>query len=125
MFVDMCPITSIHPYEHNPRHNDTAVEAVAASIQAFGFRQPIVVDEHDVILVGHTRYRAALRLGLTTVPVHVAIGLTPAQAQAYRLADNQTATLSSWDEGKLVQELGRLREMGFDLNLTGFTERTR
>jgi DNA modification methylase len=108
--------------QNNPRHNDAAVEAVAASIREFGFRQPLVVDEHDVILVGHTRYRAALHLGLTTVPVHVAIGLTPAQAQAYRLADNQTATLSSWDEGKLVQELGRLREMSFDLNLTGFTE---
>ncbi|HEY7154737.1 MAG TPA: ParB N-terminal domain-containing protein [Gemmataceae bacterium] len=64
MHVEMRPITSIHPYDHNPRHNDPAVDAVAASIREFGFRQPIVVDEQDIIIVGHTRYRAALKLGL-------------------------------------------------------------
>src|SRR5262249_54137223 len=89
--VDMRPLTSIRPYENNPRVNDPAVDAVAASLREFGFRQPIVVDEHDVIIVGHTRYKAALKLGLEAVPVHVAVGLTPAQAKAYRLADNQTA----------------------------------
>jgi DNA modification methylase len=121
MHVEMRPIGSIRPYDHNPRHNDPAVDAVAASIQAFGFRQPIVVDEHDVIIVGHTRYKAALKLGLKMVPVHVAAGLTPAQAKAYRIADNQTATLSQWDDDKLVQELAQLREMDFDLGLTGFS----
>src|SRR5262249_34832171 len=108
-------------YENNPRQNDAAVDAVAASIQAFGFSQPIVVDEQDVIIVGHTRYKAALKLGLMEIPVHVATGLTPAQARAYRLADNQTATLSSWDEDKLPLELLALQEQGFDLNLTGFS----
>ena len=76
MQVDMRPITSIRPYENNPRLNDPAVDAVAASIREFGFRQPIVVDEASVIIVGHTRYKAALKLGLTEVPVHVAVGLT-------------------------------------------------
>src|ERR1700746_2987228 len=104
MNVEMRPITSIRPYENNPRINDAAVDAVAASIREFGFRQPIVVDEEGVIIVGHTRYKAALKLGLQTVPVHVARGLTPAQAKAYRLADNQTATLSSWNEDLLPIE---------------------
>jgi DNA modification methylase len=121
MLVAMRPITSIHPYENNPRIYDAAVDAVAASMRKFGFRQPIVVDEEYVIIVGHTRYKAALKLGMTEVPVHVAIGLTQAQARAYRLADNQTATLSSWDDDKLPLELMGLQEMGFDLDLTGFS----
>src|SRR4051794_5352944 len=120
MHVEMRPITAIRPYENNPRHNDEAVEAVAASIQAFGFRQPLVVDEEGVIVVGHTRYKAALQLGLTEVPVHVAVGLSPAQARAYRLADNQTNQLSYWDDDKLPLELAGLQEVGFDLALTGF-----
>jgi site-specific DNA-methyltransferase (adenine-specific) len=121
MHVEMRPIGSIRPYEDNPRLNDAAVDAVAASIRAFGFRQPIVVDEQGVIIVGHTRYKAAVKLGLTEVPVHVAAGLTPEQARAYRIADNQTATLSQWDDGKLTAELVALQGAGFDLDLTGFT----
>src|SRR5207249_6556037 len=105
----------------NPRHNDQAIEAVAASIREFGFRQPIVVDEDGVIVVGHTRYKAALHLGLERVPVHVAGGLTPAQGKAYRLADNQTASLSHWDHERLPLELAELQRMDFDLNLTGFS----
>jgi DNA modification methylase len=121
MLVEMRPISAIRPYENNPRQNDAAVDAVAASIREFGFRQPIVVDEAGVIIVGHTRYKAALKLGMTDVPVHVAVGLSPAQAKAYRIADNQTATMSSWDEDKLPLELMGLQELGFDLNLTGFS----
>ena len=83
---------------HHPRHNDEAIDAVAASIKEFGFRQPIVTDEQDVIIVGHTRYKAAAKLGMELVPVHVAIGLSPQQARAYRIADNQTATIATWDE---------------------------
>jgi site-specific DNA-methyltransferase (adenine-specific) len=101
MNVEMRPIGSIRPYANNPRLNDAAVDAVAKSIKEFGFRQPIVVDEDSVIIVGHTRYKAALKLGLTHVPVHVAAGLTPAQAKAYRLADNQTASIATWDDDKL------------------------
>ncbi len=101
MKVEQWKIGDVKPYEHNSRVNDSAVDAVAASIQEFGFRQPIVVDEHGVIIVGHTRYKAALKLGLETVPVHVAKGLTSAQIKAYRLADNRTGELI-----RLLQEVG-------------------
>jgi DNA modification methylase len=121
MQVEEWPIGRIRPYPGNPRINDHAVEAVAASIRAFNFRQPIVADENGVIIVGHTRYLAALRLGLKTVPVHVARGLTEAQAKAYRLADNKTAELAEWDEEQLRQELAELKEMDFDLDLLGFS----
>jgi DNA modification methylase len=122
MLVEERPVGSIKPYDNNPRDNDPAVDAVAASIREYGWRQPVVVDEQDVIIVGHTRYKAALKLGLKTVPVHVARGLTPAQARAYRIADNQTATLSRWDEDKLPLELMELQKADFDLTLTGFPE---
>ena len=121
MQIAMRPITTIKPYENNPRVNDAAIEAVARSIREFGFRQPIVVDEQDVIIVGDTRYKAAQRLGLTEVPVHVGAGLTPAQAKAYRLADNQTAHLATWNEDRLLQELLDLEKLNFDLDLTGFS----
>jgi site-specific DNA-methyltransferase (adenine-specific) len=121
MLVEMRPVESIRPYENNPRLNDPGVDAVAESIKAFGFRQPVVVDEDGVIIVGHTRYKAALKLGLSEVPVHVAVGLSPAQARAYRIADNQTATLSAWDDDKLPLELIELQKLDFDLSLTGFS----
>jgi DNA modification methylase len=114
-------LTDIKPYPGNPRHNDQAVDAVARSIKEFGFRQPLVLDESDFIIVGETRYKAALKLGLTKVPVHVATGLTPAQAKAYRLADNKTAQLATWDDELLVQELLDLEKLNFDLDQTGFS----
>jgi site-specific DNA-methyltransferase (adenine-specific) len=117
----MRPLSSLRPYANNPRINDHAVAAVAASIKEFGFRQPLVIDESGLIIVGHTRYKAALLLGLEEVPVHIADGLTSAQIRAYRLADNQTATLSQWNEDLLPIELAALQEMGFDLDLTGFS----
>jgi ParB-like chromosome segregation protein Spo0J len=121
MKVEMRRMSDIKPYQSNPRHNDEAVDAVAASIKEFGFRQPLVLDETDVIVVGHTRFKAAKKLGMEFVPVHVAIGLTPEQARAYRIADNQTATIATWDEDKLPLELLALQEAGFDLDLTGFS----
>jgi DNA modification methylase len=121
MDVTWRDVSTIKPYEHNPRVNEHAVDAVAASIKEFGFRQPIVVDEEGVIVVGDTRFKAALKLGLTKVPVHVAIGLTAAQIKAYRIADNQTASLSQWNEELLVRELAALQNMDFDLNQTGFS----
>jgi len=121
MQVEERPIHSIRPYDKNPRDNDQAVDAVAASIQEFGFRQPIVVDDSGMIIVGHTRYKAALKLGLKKVPVHVARGLTPAQVKAYRIADNQTAGLSQWNHDLLPLELVELQKLNFDLNLTGFS----
>ncbi len=120
MHVELRDISAIRPYAGNPRRNDHAVEAVAASIREFGFRQPIVVDEQGVIVVGSTRYKAALRLGLKQVPVHVATGLTPAQLRAYRIADNRTAEIADWDGDLLAQELAGLQQEQFDLGLLGF-----
>src|SRR4051794_29643076 len=117
MLVEMRKVSAITPYPHNPRHNDHAVAAVAASLREFGFRQPLVVDEAGVIVVGGTRYKAARQLGLEEVPVHVAVGLTPAQLQAYRIADNKTAELADWDDALLVQELAALQQLDFDLGV--------
>src|SRR5712692_5587544 len=122
MRVQERSITSIKPYESNPRLNDAAVDAVATSIKEFGIRQPIVVDEYGAIIVGHTRYKAALKLGLKKFPVHVAKGLSPAQVKAYRLADNQTATLSQFDYALLPIELAELQGMNYDLGLLGFDQ---
>ena len=123
MQIEMRKTSDIKPYEKNPRINDKAVDAVAESIRQFGFRQPVVVDADGVIIVGHTRYKAALRLGLKTVPVHVAADLTPQQARAYRVADNRTNETAEWDIDLLPIELGELREGGADLKLLGFTDK--
>jgi DNA modification methylase len=120
MLVEMRPVTSIRPYENNPRHNDAAVDAVAASIREFGWRVPIVCDEAMVIICGHTRYKAALKLGLEMVPVHIAVGLTPDQVKAFRIADNQSSDLSDWNYELLPIELGDLKAGDFDLGLLGF-----
>ncbi len=122
MKVELRKLSAIRPYENNPRQNDAAVDAVAASIREFGFRQPIVVDEQGVIVVGHTRFKAALKLGLEEVPVHVARGLTPEQVRAYRIADNKTADLAAWDLDLLPQELAELDAAEFDLGLIGFSQ---
>jgi DNA modification methylase len=120
MHIELWKIARVKPYPNNPRVNDSAVDAVARSIQEFGFRQPIVVDETGTIVVGHTRWKAAQKLGLAQVPVHVASGLTPAQIRAYRIADNQTATLANWDDNLLPLELAELKALEFDLDLLGF-----
>lgn len=91
MKIELRPLSEIKPYPNNPRVNDDAVDAVAASLREFGFRQPIVVDADGVIICGHTRFKAAQKLCLEKVPVHVATDLSPEQIKAYRIADNQTA----------------------------------
>jgi ParB-like chromosome segregation protein Spo0J len=105
MQIELRSISEIVPYADNPRRNDDGVTAVAASLQEFGWRQPIVVDAEGVIVCGHTRWKAAQTLGLEQAPVHVATDLTPAQIKAYRIADNQTANLSTWDFDLLPLEL--------------------
>ncbi len=122
MQVIMRAVESVKPYERNPRVNDGAVEAVAKSITEFGFRQPIVVDSDGVIVVGHTRWKAAQRLGMSEVPVHVAEGLSADKAKAYRIADNQTANIAEWDLNLLPLELGDLKAAEFDLELLGFSD---
>ncbi len=121
MDIEYRDINTIHPYAHNPRKNDHAVDAVAASIKEFGVRQPIVVDEDGVIVVGSTRYKAMQQLGLPTAPVHVARGLSAAQLNAYRIADNKTAEIADWDQELLIQELTHLRELDFNLDTVGFS----
>jgi ParB-like chromosome segregation protein Spo0J len=123
MKIEMWEIERVRPYPGNPRRNDRAVEAVAKSIQEFGWRQPIVVDKDGVIVVGHTRYKAALLLKLKTVPVHVAADLSPQQARAYRIADNRTNETAEWDVDLLPMELGELRDGGTDLKLLGFSDK--
>ncbi len=120
MIVTDMPVETLIPYARNPRINSAAIDAVKASIAEFGFRQPIVVDEKMVVIVGHTRLEAAKALGLATVPVHVAEGLTPAQARAYRLMDNRSHENAEWDDELLKLEFGDLKLDGFDLDLTGF-----
>lgn len=115
------PVEKLCPFEDNPRViTDAAVGKVARSIQEFGWRQPIVVDPAGVVIVGHARLLAAQRLGLATVPVHVAHGLSEAQVRAYRLADNRTNEEAKWDPAKLAVNLEMLQDVGFDLGLTGF-----
>lgn len=120
MEIELLPTDRLIPYARNPRRNTEAISKVAASIKEFGFRQPIVVDEEMVVVVGHTRLEAAKSLGIKQVPVHVARGLTDAQIRAYRLADNRTNEEADWDMDLLRKEVTHLESLGFDVSLTGF-----
>ena len=100
----------LKPYENNPRNNDNAVEAVAESIKNFGFKVPIVIDTENVIVAGHTRYKAALRLGLEKIPCIIADDLTPEQVKAFRLIDNKTSELARWAVETLNAELATLTD---------------
>lgn len=120
MQVENWPIDKVTPYENNPRKNDDAVEYVANSIREFGFQQPLVVDKDGVLIVGHTRLKAAQKLGLAEVPVVVADGLTDEQVKAYRLADNKTAEKSSWDYEMLNVELEDIDWLTMDMEQFGF-----
>ena len=119
--VNQIDIETLKPYANNPRKlSNKAITKVANSIKEFGFRQPIVVDEKNIIVVGHTRYQAARKLGLDRVPVTQIKGLTPEQVNAYRIADNKTNEYADWDDDLLALELKELEHKDFDLNLTGY-----
>ncbi len=120
MKIELRSLTSIRAYENNPRNNDPAVDAVAKSIEQFGFRKPIVVDSEGVIICGHTCFRAAQKLELAKVPVHVAKELSPDQVRAYRIADNKTGELAEWDFGLLSIELNELKDANYELDGLGF-----
>jgi len=121
MKIEMWPLAKVKPYERNPRKNEGAIDAVAKSIEEFGFRVPIVVDGDGVVIAGHTRLKAAEKLGLEKVPVHVARELTADQVQALRIADNKLHELSSWDMELLPLELTDLKGVDFDMSLLGFS----
>ena len=122
--IIMLPVPEVRPYEKNPRKNAEAVKYVKASIEKFGFKQPIIVDSNRVIIAGHTRLEAAKSLGMAEVPCIVADDLTDAQVKALRLADNKVAEFSEWEMNLLGEELGELAEIsdidmgdfGFDLS---------
>ena len=123
MNIEIRDISTIHPYEKNPRLNDKAVDAVAASLKEFGFRQPIVIDSESVIIAGHTRWKAAQKLGLAKVPVHVATDLSPEQVRAYRLADNKSGEIAEWDMNILPIEISELKATGFDMEVLAFSDK--
>ena len=111
-------LEDIRPYDNNPRLNDEAVPLVAESLKKFGWQQPIVIDRNNIIVAGHTRYKAALRLGLKTAPCKYADELTEDEVREYRLADNKTAELATWDDDKLAEELAKCAD--FDMSAFGF-----
>ena len=112
-------LTDLIPYENNPRNNDAAVDYVAESIKEFGFKVPIIIDKNNVIVAGHTRYKASEKLGIEEVPCLIADDLTEEQVKAFRLADNKVAEIATWDFEKLDLELS---ELDFDMELFGFDE---
>lgn len=116
----MLKISELKPYEKNPRKNDEAAKYVAESIKSFGFKVPIVIDKDNVIVAGHTRYKAAKKLKLKEVPCIIADDLTDKQIKAYRLADNKVAEMSEWDFDLLNEELDSLFD--FDMTALGFDD---
>ena len=120
MQIEMRKVSELIPYENNPRINDQAVDAVAASIKEFGFKVPVIVDRDDVVIAGHTRIKAARQLGMETVPTIKADDLTPEQVKAFRLADNMTAEKSKWDFERLYQELEELQKVDLDFDMADF-----
>ena len=116
--IVMMSLTDLKAYNNNPRKNDAAVDAVANSIREFGFKVPVIIDSNNIIVCGHTRVKAAKKLGMKEVPCIVADDLTDDQIKAFRLADNKTSELAEWDLDKLGEELKfidmDMLQFGFD-----------
>ena len=123
MQIKLAEISTIKPYENNPRKlSEQAIQKVALSLKEYGFRQPIVVDKNMVIVAGHTRYRASKKLGLKQVPISIIDNLSEEQINAYRIADNRTAEESEWDNELLKMEIKELEAKDFKLDLLGFND---
>lgn len=120
MDVISMAISDIKPYPNNPRKNDDAVTATANSIKEFGWQQPIIIDKDNIIIAGHTRYKAAKQLNMDKVPVVVAKNLSKEQVKAYRLADNKTGEIAVWDYEFLDDELANI--IDFDMEDFGFEQ---
>lgn len=118
-------LNELKPYENNPRNNDEAVEPVANSIKEFGFKVPIVIDKDKIIIAGHTRYKAAKKLGLDKVPCIIADDLNEEQIRAFRLADNKVSEIATWDYNSLNFELENIIDIdmtSFDFDMSGITD---
>ena len=122
MDVKEVKIETLQEYENNPRFNKAAVDPVAESIRQFGFKVPIIIDRNNVIVAGHTRLKAAKKLGLETVPCIIADDLTEEQVKAFRIADNKTSEISEWNFEKLETELEELAAVGFNMGDFGFDD---
>lgn len=123
MDIQTIPVSAIIPYSKNPRKNEDAIRVVKRSIKEFGFQQPLVIDTNKEIIVGHTRFEAAKKLGFEDVPCIVAENLSAEQIKAYRIMDNKSAEYSGWNTDLLTQEIIELLETDYDLALTGFTQK--
>lgn len=113
MQITMVLVTDIKPYTQNPRKNAKGVEAVKKSIQEFGIRAPILLDKDMFIIYGHTRWQAAIELGIPEFPCIIATDMSPEKARAYRIADNAVGEFSEWDTVKLMAELDAMKMQPF------------
>ena len=118
--IEEIELEKLHPWENNPRINDHAVEAVAKSISSFGFNVPIICDQNHTIVAGHTRWKAAKKLGMTHIPV-IIVELTETQRKAFSVADNKTAEIADWDYPKLRDILEELKNEDVNIRTLGFT----
>lgn len=121
MQVQHIPTDKLKPWSRNPRLNDNAVDAVVNSIREFGFNAPILCDPQFEIIAGHTRWKAALKLGMTSVPV-IILKLTEAQKRAFAIADNKTAEIANWDLPELAQLLEELTGSDVNMGAIGFDD---
>ena len=118
--IELVSIDDLVPYEKNPRVNDSAVDVVAKSIKEYGFKVPIIVDKDNVIIAGHTRFKAANKLGLKVVPVIRALDLSDEQVKAFRIMDNKSGEFANWNYDLLNLEIEDLKKINFNIDLTGF-----
>lgn len=123
-YIEAFDIQRLIPYDKNPRKNDDAINAVAESIKAFGFTNPLIINDDKVVCCGHTRMEAAKRLGLTTVPVKIMHGLTDTEFAALNIADNQTGNLAVWDDELLAEQIRDIlaAEEPFDVSVLAFDD---
>lgn len=121
--IEMVPVADVIPYARNSRdHSAEQVDRLAASMKEFGWTNPIIIDEENVLIAGHGRIMAAQKLGWTDAPAMRATGWTEEKKKAYRIADNKLALLAEWDEEMLELEIAELQKMDYDLDLTGFSD---
>src|SRR5271169_1038227 len=120
--IEYWAIARLVEYPRNPRKNDAAVDRMCASIRKFGFKIPCLVRSDGEVVDGHLRLKAARKLGITEIPVILCDEWTPAQVKAFRLMVNRSVSWAEWDEELLSQELLALKDLDFNLGLTGFED---